>query len=70
MTGHRPGGEEVKIKEYVEAYALDKAQGILSNELMDDRHKAHFARLILRALELYRAGTITTDEAMLLIAKQ
>lgn len=59
----------MKIKEYVETYALDKAQGILSDDLMDDRHKVHYVRLILRTLDLYRTGTITTDEAVLLIAK-
>lgn len=56
-------------KEYVATYALDKAKSILNDDMMDNRHKVHFTRLILRTLELYQAGTITTDEAMLLIAK-
>ena len=61
-------GKKMK-KEYVATYALDKAKSILNDDMMDDRHKVHFTRLILRTLELYQAGTITTDEAMLLIAK-
>lgn len=61
-------GKKMK-KEYVATYALDKAKSILNDDMMDNRHKVHFTRLILRTLELYQAGTITTDEAMLLIAK-
>ena len=56
-------------KEYVATYPLAKAKSILTDDMIANRHKVHFTRLILRTLELYQAGTITTDEAMLLIAK-
>lgn len=57
------------MKEYVFEYANDKINSILYNELMDNEHKQYFKSLISRAVNLYNDGVITTDEAMLMIAK-
>ncbi len=57
------------MREYVTAYAQDKIKSLLENEVIRPEVKPGLEAAITRAVALYEHGTITTDEAMLLIAK-
>lgn len=57
------------MRKYVTAYAQDKIKSLLENEVIRPEVKPGLEAAITRAVALYELGTITTDEAMLLIAK-
>lgn len=57
------------MKDYVFNYANDKINSILYNDLIKTERKQYFRILINKIISLYNDGVITTDEAMLMIAK-
>ena len=55
------------MKKYVLDYAADVTARIVKNSGMNPEHKINKLNKVVQALNLYKRGLVTTDEAIKLI---